>query len=188
LWRPGHFRNALQLEVSETVMNEQKQQYGEAAVKTRVLVLDGHAVIRRALVEFINQQPHLIVCAELENPDGIFDVVEGRQVDLAIIDVSPEETAGIKVAEELRVRCPGLPVLVLSAHDQLHYCERAFRAGARGYVVKHEMAETIVTAIREVLGGRMYISAKTAAKMARAGVSGVSDFLRDDRRVEGDFV
>ncbi len=136
--------------------------------RTKILIVENHPVIRQALAELVNQQPDLTVCAEAEGISGISGDTEQKQIDLAIIDLSLKGSTGACLAEELRVKWPGLPIVVLSLDDHSASCERALKAGAMGYVAKHEIASTIVPAIRHVLGGKVYVSEKTAARLANA--------------------
>jgi len=139
--------------------------------RARILIVENHSVIRQALIELVNQQTDLMVCAEAESASGIMDDLDNQHIDVAIIDLSLRSPAGVCLAEALRVKWPDLPILALSLDDHWASCERAFRAGATGYVAKHEIAATIVPAIRQVLSGKAYVSEKTAARLARAGVS-----------------
>ncbi|UCG46651.1 MAG: response regulator transcription factor [Phycisphaerales bacterium] len=139
--------------------------------RTRILIVENHPVIRQALVELVNQQPDLMVCAEADSASGISGNIDQQQIDMAIIDLSLKGSTGACLVEELRVKWPSMPILVLSLDDHSASCERAFKAGAMGYVVKHEIASAIVPAIRQVLGGKVYISEKTAARLAHAGVN-----------------
>ena len=74
--------------------------------------------------------------------------MQAHTFDLVILDISLRGVSGIDLLKDLRIHWPKLPVLVLSMHDEMLYAERALRAGARGYVMKQEATETIVTAVR----------------------------------------
>ena len=94
---------------------------------------------------------------------------------MVIVDISLKETSGMDLIKDIKVRHPKLPVLTLSMHDESLYAERALRAGARGYVMKAEATEKVVTAIRKILEGQIYVSDVMAAKMVRKLVGGGSD-------------
>ena len=115
----------------------------------------------------INQEPDLVVCAEAENAAEALKVVEEKQVDLAIIDISLDGTNGIQLTERIKSQYPNMPVLVLTMHDEALYVKRAFQAGAKGYVTKHEAADTIITAIRLMLSGKDYISETMTQKFLK---------------------
>jgi len=76
-----------------------------------------------------------------------------------------EQRGGLELIKELLARLPGLPVLVLSMHDESFYAERALRAGAKGYIMKQEPPERVVEAVRRVLRGEIHLSERTAAQL-----------------------
>ena len=84
--------------------------------------------------------------------------MEIQNIDLAIVDISLDGRNGLQLTEQIKSRYPHLPVLILTMHDEALYAKRALRAGASGYVTKHEAAETIIAAIRLMLSGKEYIS------------------------------
>ena len=124
--------------------------------KTRILIVDDHPVVRQGVTCLINMESDLVVCAEAENATQALEVLEKGTIDLAIVDVSLDGTNGIQLTEKIKSNCPGLPVLILTIHDERDYAERALEAGAKGYVNKREAAETIIAAIRLVLSGKQY--------------------------------
>jgi DNA-binding NarL/FixJ family response regulator len=126
--------------------------------KSRILIVDDHTVVRQGLILLINQEPDLVVCAEAENAGQALEAIEKQQIDLAIIDISLDGPNGIQLTERIKSQYSHLPVLVLTMHDEELYVKRAFQAGAKGYITKHEAAETIITAIRLMLSGKDYIS------------------------------
>jgi DNA-binding NarL/FixJ family response regulator len=94
---------------------------------------------------------------------------------MAIVDISLKETSGMELIKDIKVQYPNLAVLALSMHDESLYAERALRAGAKGYIMKAEATENVVTAIRKVLDGQIYVSDRMAAKMMRRLVGGGPD-------------
>ena len=85
--------------------------------------------------------------------------------DIAIADISLKGPDGIELIKHLKTRMPGLPVLVLSIHDESIYAPRALRAGARGYIMKQEATENVLVALRRVLSGEVYLSDRMANKV-----------------------
>lgn len=126
--------------------------------KSKILIVDDHTVVRQGLVLLINQEPDLVVCSEAENASQALEAIENQQVDLVIVDISLDGPNGIQLTERIKSQHPQLPVLVLTMHDEELYVKRAFQAGAKGYITKHEAAETIIIAIRLILSGKDYIS------------------------------
>jgi DNA-binding NarL/FixJ family response regulator len=84
---------------------------------------------------------------------------------MAIVDISLPGANGIELIKNIRAECPRLPILVLSMHDESLYAMRAMRAGAEGYVMKHEAMANVIHAIREVFNGRPYLSPAMAAQV-----------------------
>jgi DNA-binding NarL/FixJ family response regulator len=125
--------------------------------KRRVLIVDDHPLVRRGLTALINAEPDLIVCAEAATKqEGLVAIAVARP-DLVIADLSfIDGNDGLDLVKDIRARHAGLRVLVLSLHDSPHYIRRAFAAGADGYLAKHEITETLLLAIRNVLRGETY--------------------------------
>ena len=130
--------------------------------KSRVLVVDDHPIVRERLAELINREPDLLVCGEAEDAIQAMERAAAVSPDIAIVDISLKDTYGIELIKQLKAGYPSLPVLVLSMHDESLYAERALRAGAKGYITKQEATKQILTAIRRVLNGGVYVSEKLA--------------------------
>ena len=131
--------------------------------KKRVLLVDDHTILRQGLANVLNQQADLLICGEASTPTEALHAAEHLQPDLALVDLSMQGGGGIELLKDLRVRQPKLLTLVLSMHDEALYAARALRAGARGYVMKHEKLERLLLAIHRVLNGQIYVSDKVAA-------------------------
>jgi DNA-binding NarL/FixJ family response regulator len=143
--------------------------------KRRVFLVDDHALVREWLAALINQQSDLKVCGEAASASDALRLIGAAKPHVAIVDVSMEGGSGIELIKDIKAICPVLPaveVVVLSMHDELLYCERALRAGARGYVMKREATKNVLQAIRCVLKGEMYLSNKMAKIMAEKFVEG----------------
>ncbi|MHC4557036.1 MAG: response regulator [Planctomycetota bacterium] len=155
--------------------------------KIRILVVDDHAIVRQGLIKLIEAECDLKVCTEAENVGQAMEAVEKQQFDLAIVDISLEGTSGLELTERMKLRCPNLIVLILSMHDGLLYAQRALRAGASGYVAKYEAAEKIITAIRRVLSGKIYVSDSRAVKAMPDAASISDDSLNANKITEIPF-
>ncbi|MEN6427239.1 MAG: response regulator transcription factor [Phycisphaerales bacterium] len=141
--------------------------------KRTVLIVDDHPIVRQGLAQLINQEHDLVVCGQAEDAHEAMQAVRESQPDMVIVDISLKDTSGVELIKDLQVQHPDLPVLTLSMHDEAVYGERALRAGARGYIMKQEATEKVVTAIRRVLAGEIYVSDGMAAKMVSKLVGGV---------------
>jgi DNA-binding NarL/FixJ family response regulator len=127
------------------------------ALKTRILLADDHAVVRRGLRLVLDTEPDLEVVAEVG--DGAAAVTRGAQedVDLAVIDITMPRMTGLQAARELHRRRPSLRILMLSMHENERYLYEALKAGACGYVVKSVADEDLVEACRAAMRGERFL-------------------------------
>ena len=146
-------------------MIDKKEQSQNRERKTRILVVDDHAIVRQGLIKLVNEESDLVVCAEVGNADEALEAFKEHQVDLAIVDISLKGTNGLELTKRMKLRHPNLSILILSMHDGLLYAQRSLQAGASGYVAKYEAPEKIITAIRQILSGKIYVSESEAVKM-----------------------
>ena len=144
----------------------------ESVHRKKLFLVDDHPLVREWLTNLIQQQPDLVVCGEAATGAGAREGITKLRPNIAIVDISLEDSSGIELIKDLRQCCPHVAVLVLSMHEESHYAERALRAGARGYVMKRETATKVITAIRQVLEGRLYVSESLATAMAAQFVAG----------------
>jgi DNA-binding NarL/FixJ family response regulator len=136
--------------------------------KSKVMIVDDHAIVRQGLAELINDQPDLVTCGEAESPPQALKVIGETKPDVAVVDVSLAGGDGIELCRQIHEQWPEMAILVLSMHDEALYAERVLRAGAMGYVMKQEPQETVMAAIRKVLKGETHLSEKMAAKLLRS--------------------
>ena len=134
--------------------------------------MDDHPLVREWLTNLIHQQPDLIVCGESEDAPRALQKISTSKPDVAIVDISIKHGSGIELIKSLKALHPDVATIVLSMHDEKLYAERALRAGARGYVMKSETAKKVVTVIRQVLDGKIYMSESLAAVFAEKFVDG----------------
>ena len=100
------------------------------------------------------------------------EAILDKKPDVAIVDISLKDSSGIELIKDLKRARPNIAILVLSMHEESHYAERALRAGAKGYIMKRESTRTVISAIRQVLEGKMYVSEAIASAMAAQFVQG----------------
>ncbi len=146
----------------------------EPAPKTRVLIADDHPMVREWLAQLINREPNLIVCGEAADAAQTLQAIQTLRPDMAVVDLSMEGSHGTDLIKDITTRYEGLPVLVLSMHDEPLYAERALRAGARGYVTKREGAEKIRQAILRVRDGEIHVSKTVDARILKEASAGHS--------------
>ena len=149
-------------------------------LRTRILLADDHAVVRRGLRLVLDAEPDLEVAAEAA--DGL----EALAVDLAVLDVAMPGLTGLQVARELSARRPELRSLLLSMHDSEQYLFEALRAGASGYVLKADADHTLIDACRAAMRGEPFLYPNGVSALvrehldrARQGEDAGSDPLTD---------
>lgn len=128
----------------------------------RILIVDDHAIVRVGMRQLIGMEPDLLICGEAETADEAMNLAKTAGADLAIVDLSLGAGHGLDLVRQLHEALPGLPVLVLSMHDEGLFAERAIRAGARGYIMKKGAITDLIQAIRQVLAGKIYASESVA--------------------------
>lgn len=133
---------------------------------TRIFIVDDHPLVRESLKCLIQKESDFLICGEAGNRGQALAAIAASHPDLAIVDLTLNDTRGTDFIRDLLNQFPKLLVLVVSMQDELVYAERAIRAGAHGYVTKQEAVAKILTAIRRVLSGDIYWSEKAAAKVA----------------------
>jgi DNA-binding NarL/FixJ family response regulator len=143
--------------------------------RKRVLLVDDHAVVRYGIAQLINQQSDLVVCGEEEDAAKALSAIDRLKPDIVIADISLKDSSGLELMRNIKAQYAGMPVLVVSAHDESVYAEIAFRAGALGYLMKGDALEKVLTALRRVLSGNIYVSDALAARMLQQQVRGAAD-------------
>jgi len=143
-----------------------------AAGKRRIFLVDDHPIIQQALADMLNHEPDMEVCGTGKNARTALEQIEKLHPDLVILDLVLQGANGIEVLKDIRVRYPKQLVLMLSMHDESVYAFRALRAGAAGYIMKAEATEKLLSAVRLVLEGGVYLSDKMQKRvLGRMGVS-----------------
>jgi DNA-binding NarL/FixJ family response regulator len=149
------------------MVTARKRQTEEPAdERRRIVLVDDHAMLREGLAEAIRREADLTVCGEAETASQALEVIAATQPHLVITDLALKKSDGLDLIKDIRLRWPRLPVLVVSMHEEALFAERALRSGASGYVTKREATQTVVRAIRRVLGAEVYLSEQMAAHIA----------------------
>ncbi|MCP3900425.1 MAG: response regulator transcription factor [Desulfobacteraceae bacterium] len=128
--------------------------------KKKILLVEDHPIFRLGLAELINQEDDFIAFGDSKDVDPAIEEIDKHQPDLIIADISLNTSDGIDLVRYVKTHYKNIPVLVLSMHDEYLYAQRALQAGARGYIMKQEAMESVVTAIHQVLEGKIYLSDK----------------------------
>ncbi|HEX4667261.1 MAG TPA: response regulator transcription factor [Chthoniobacterales bacterium] len=144
----------------------------QAANKITVVILEDHRMFREQLVHLIEKAGDMTVTGEADNIRDGFAVIQQERPQIAIVDITLRGSSGIELLKDLRAQGIDVPVLILSMHDESLYAERALRAGAKGYVTKHEASENVLIAIREVLRGEIYLNPRFMSRVMSRMMTG----------------
>jgi DNA-binding NarL/FixJ family response regulator len=139
--------------------------------KSRILVVDDHPLFREGLRQLIERDPELTVCGEASDAGEALQAIPQLKPDLVLVDISLGPGSGIDLIKAIKNDYDELPLLVISMHDESLYAERSLRAGAMGYIMKHEPGKNVKAAIHKVLRGEMYLSDKMSSAV-------ISKFMR----------
>ena len=142
-----------------------------------VLIVDDHPIVRQGLSQLINAEHDLMVCGDAATVDEAMQSLDSADPDVVIIDLSLADSDGLELIKQIRNKTRQLPVLVLSMHDENMYAERLLSAGANGYIMKQAAADQLLTALRRVLAGGVYVSEDLGVSMVErlAGSEGKQD-------------
>jgi two-component system, NarL family, invasion response regulator UvrY len=124
----------------------------------RLVIADDHAAVRRAVQEIVRDEGDLCVVGEAQNAEEILAFMRTHDADVIVLDISLPGRSGLEVLRQLQYEHPGVPVLVMSVHDESPYAVYAMKAGAAGYVPKQTAPDELVRAIRTVVSGMRYVS------------------------------
>jgi DNA-binding NarL/FixJ family response regulator len=133
---------------------------------TRVVVADDHAIVREGLKRILDGQEGIAIAGEATNGHEVLERVRAGGFDLLLLDLSMPGKSGIELIRQVKAESPKLRVLVLTMHEEDQYAVRAIRAGASGYLTKESATAQLVSAIRRIADGRLYISPNVAEQLA----------------------
>ena len=159
--------------VAATSSGERKRiaREAERAGRARVLVVEAHPIFRKGLVQLINRQRDLAVCAAPADVPQALAAAAGSRPAIILLDLELSGIGGLELLKQLKALAPKVPILILTMNDEALYAERALRAGASGYLMKQEASETVIRAIRAVLAGELHVSRKMEIQLMRKGLA-----------------
>lgn len=147
--------------------------------KSRILIVEDHPVFRLGMSEMINQEPDLNVCGWAECVLEAWNEIKRLEPDMIVADITLKDSDGFELVKNMKRHYKKIPVLVLSMHHESLYAERAIMAGARGYIMKQEAPLSVVTAIRTVLAGKIYLSDEIKDNLLMGFSSGMDPLEHD---------
>ena len=145
------------------------------AIRPSFIVVDDHPLYRHGVTMHVGQELRLDCAGEAGGIQEALDLLAAKGPRIAIVDISLQGQSGLDLVRIIKADYPGTAVLVVSMHEENLYGERALKAGARGYVMKHESPAVLVGAVREVLEGRIAVSEELRERMLEGMVGGRSD-------------
>jgi two-component system, NarL family, response regulator NreC len=125
--------------------------------KIQILVADDHAVLRTGLRMLLDSQPDMRVMGEADNGSQVLHLIETMQPDVILLDLAMPGLGGLEALPQLRKHAPTARILVLTMHDDESYLRQALRDGAAGYVLKRAADTELLSAIRAVMRGEVYV-------------------------------
>jgi DNA-binding NarL/FixJ family response regulator len=134
----------------------------------RLLIADDHGVVRGGLRLLLERQPDLEVVAEAADGVEAVEQALAHRPDLCVLDVAMPRRTGLQAAREIRLQAPEVAVLMLSMHDDEDYLFEALKAGASGYVLKHQADHDLVAAVRAVGRGEPFLTGEAQRSLVRA--------------------
>ncbi|BBL71128.1 response regulator [Methylogaea oryzae] len=138
----------------------------------RLLIADDHAIVRNGLKQLLAETTDLQVVDEADCGHAVLEKIRNHQYDMLLTDMSMPGRSGLELIKQVKAEAPKLPILVLSMHQEEQYAMRAFRAGASGYLCKDSATTLLVSAIRKVATGGLYVSPAVAEGLARRAGGG----------------
>jgi DNA-binding NarL/FixJ family response regulator len=132
-----------------------------------IFIVEDHPAFREGLVQILSQEEDLAVCGQAGNAAQALRSIIRLKPDLVLVDITLPGKSGLELIKELRAVDRKVKLLVISMHDEALYADRVLRAGGDGYIMKQEDPEEIIHAIRDVLGGRIYVSEQVLARRSR---------------------
>ena len=138
----------------------------------RILIADDHGIVRGGLKLLIERQPDMTVVAEAEDGVQAFERALQARPDLCVMDVSMPKLTGLQAARQIRAHLPETQILMLSMHDDQRYVFDALKAGASGYVLKRNVDEALLDAIRAVHRGEAFVTDAVERSMIREWIAG----------------
>ena len=153
-------------------MTVQSPSVPESAPLPRLLIVDDHPVFRLGIARLVGKEADIAVCGEAENATAALDAMRRLKPDVVLLDVVMPGTNGIEIIKLMLAEQPRLIILVLSMHEESLYALRALRAGAKGYVMKHQAIDNVVLALRKVISGGVYVSPQFGEQLIFKAIQG----------------
>lgn len=140
--------------------------------KKTIFIVDDHPLIRQGIAQLIDRESDMLVVGEAGDMEEALQTIKKVNPHLVIVDINLKGSSGIELTTTLLALYPKILILIISMHDESLYVERVLKAGAKGYLMKDEATTHVITAIRKVLSGEIYISAHMRDTLVNKVISG----------------
>jgi len=144
---------------------------GEQNPSARILIVDDHPIVCQGLADLIDSQKDLFCCAGVQDILKAQEAVIAQKPDVVLLDLRLGQADGLESIKALISRHEKLRIVVISQFDESVYAERSLRAGALGYITKEEATVSVLSAVRKVLGGQVYLSERMAERSSTSRLS-----------------
>ena len=145
------------------------------AIKTTIVLVDDHAVVRAGVRRLLEQEPLFEVIGEAESGEKAYQIFGELKPDVMVMDLSMPGMGGLESIRRILMRYEKAKILVLSMHEDLSFANQALKLGAKGYLIKNALADDLVKSIETVTQGDVFLSDEIAKKMAMQSISGNQD-------------
>jgi len=142
----------------------------------KIIIVDDHPIVSDGIRQLIEREDDMNVCLAVQDAESALKGIEKHSPDLIIVDISLKGAAnGIDLIKGVKKRYPAIKSLVLSMHDENLYAERAIKAGAKGYIMKNDLTDNIIKAIRKIMDGNLYLSENITSRLLKVLVNNEQD-------------
>jgi DNA-binding NarL/FixJ family response regulator len=148
--------------------------------KKRVAIVDDHTMMREGLKQFIDAEPDMEVCWAAASVSEARTALERCRPDMMTVDITLPGRNGLELIKDVLALAPGLPILVISMHDETLYAQRVLKCGAKGYIMKDAPHDDLMAAIRRVAVGKVWLSGDMSEEVLNAFSGG-----KPRRQVDG---
>lgn len=153
----------------------------------KVFIVDDHSLIREGLKSLLREESDLEIVGEAGNVQDMFTLLNRHKCDVLVLDISMPGTGGLDVLGEVREHFPNTKILMLTMHPEERFAARAFKLGASGYITKESVPRQLISAIRKVVSGSVYVSShfgETLASNLQGGARENRHELLSDREFQ----
>jgi DNA-binding NarL/FixJ family response regulator len=140
--------------------------------KKKIIIAEDQTLVRQGLRSLLSSEPELEVVAEAENGIDAIGCAAKHKPDLILLDLAMPKMSGISALKEIKRQCPGIKILALTFHKSEEYILEAFESGADGYCLKNDTHAELLSAINNVLSGKIYLSPTISGKVLEGYLEG----------------